>query len=217
MSEERSRAEERSVEERLGEIAQRVRVCTRCDLWRTRTHAVPGEGNPRAEVMFIGEAPGYHEDRQGRPFVGAAGQYLNELLQRAGLRREEVYITNVVKCRPPGNRDPLPDEIAACAPYLDEQLGVIRPRVIVTLGRYSMSRWFPNEKISRVHGQARRVGDYVVVPMYHPAAALHQPALKELVEKDFEKLGEIITQVRAEIATTADDQPEEKPQQMRLF
>lgn len=216
MSEERTDAQERSVEERLEEIAARVRACTRCDLWRTRTQAVPGEGNPRAEVMFIGEAPGYHEDRQGRPFVGAAGQFLNELLQRAGLRREEVYITNVVKCRPPGNRDPLPDEIAACAPYLEEQLAVIRPRIIVTLGRYSMSRWFPNEKISRIHGQGRRIGEYVVVPMYHPAAALHQPALKELVEKDFDRLGEILAQVRAE-AAASDEQPEEKPQQMRLF
>ncbi len=217
MREERSEVEQQRVEEQLERIAQRVRVCTRCDLWRTRTQAVPGEGNPRAEVMFIGEAPGYHEDQQGRPFVGAAGQYLNELLQRAGLRREEVYITNVVKCRPPGNRDPLPDELAACAPYLDEQLEVIRPRVIVTLGRYSMSRWFPTEKISRVHGQARRVGNYLVVPMYHPAAALHQPALKELVEKDFEKLGEIISQARAETAAMPDDAPQEKPQQMRLF
>ncbi len=217
MSEERATTP--NVEERLAEIAHRVRACTRCDLWRTRTQAVPGEGNPRAEVMFIGEAPGYHEDRQGRPFVGAAGQFLNELLGRAGLRREEVYITNVVKCRPPGNRDPLPDEIAACAPYLEEQLAAIQPRVIVTLGRYSMARWFPNEKISRIHGQARRIGPYVVVPMYHPAAALHQPALKELVEKDFEKLGEIITQVRAEAASAAaqTDERGEKPQQMRLF
>ncbi|MCX7623866.1 MAG: uracil-DNA glycosylase [Thermomicrobium sp.] len=212
MSEERTE----NAEERLAEIAARVRACTRCDLWRTRTQAVPGEGNPRAEVMFIGEAPGYHEDRQGRPFVGAAGQFLNELLARAGLRREEVYITNVVKCRPPGNRDPLPDEIAACAPYLEEQLAVIRPRVVVTLGRYSMARWFPNEKISRIHGQARRIGEYVVVPMYHPAAALHQPALKELVEKDFDKLREIVAQARAEAAAAA-DAPPEQPQQMRLF
>ncbi|MDW7982080.1 MAG: uracil-DNA glycosylase [Thermomicrobium sp.] len=217
MTEERSQARERSVEERLEEIARDVRACTRCDLWRTRTQAVPGEGNPQADVMVIGEAPGYHEDRQGRPFVGAAGQFLNELLGRAGLRREEVFITNVVKCRPPGNRDPLPDEIASCAPYLEAQLAAIRPRVIVTLGRYSMARWFPNEKISRVHGQARRVGEYVVVPMYHPAAALHQPALKELVEKDFDQLGEILRRVRAEARPPTDEAPEERPHQMRLF
>lgn len=204
-------------EERLEEIATQVRACTRCELWRTRTNAVPGEGNPCAEVMFVGEGPGYHEDRQGRPFVGAAGQYLNELLSRVGLRREEVYITNVVKCRPPGNRDPLPDEIAACAPYLEEQLAIIQPRIVVTLGRYSMARWFPNEKISRIHGQARRFGSLVVVPMYHPAAALHQPALKELVERDFEKLRSILAQVRAEQATQQSEEPEEKPQQMRLF
>lgn len=204
-------------EERLEEIATQVRACTRCELWRTRTNAVPGEGNPCAEVMFVGEGPGYHEDRQGRPFVGAAGQYLNELLIRVGLRREEVYITNVVKCRPPGNRDPLPDEIAACAPYLEEQLAIIQPRIVVTLGRYSMARWFPNEKISRIHGQARRFGSLVVVPMYHPAAALHQPALKELVERDFEKLRSILAQVRAEQGTQQSEEPEEKPQQMRLF
>lgn len=210
--------EQPSAAERLAEIAARIRVCTRCDLARTRTQAVPGEGNPQAEVMFIGEGPGYHEDRQGRPFVGPAGQFLIELLARAGLRRDEVFITNVVKCRPPGNRDPLPDEIAACAPYLEEQLAVIQPRVIVTLGRYSMARWFPNEKISRVHGQPRRIGPYVVVPMYHPAAALHQPALKELVEKDFDKLREILAQVRAEAAAAAaEEPPPEKPQQMRLF
>lgn len=203
--------------ERLEEIATQVRACTRCELWRTRTNAVPGEGNPCAEVMFVGEGPGYHEDRQGRPFVGAAGQYLNELLIRVGLRREEVYITNVVKCRPPGNRDPLPDEIAACAPYLEEQLAIIQPRIVVTLGRYSMARWFPNEKISRIHGQARRFGSLVVVPMYHPAAALHQPALKELVERDFEKLRSILAQVRAEQGTQQSEEPEEKPQQMRLF
>ncbi len=211
-------SQERSARELLENIAERVRHCTRCDLWRTRTQAVPGEGDPHAEVMFIGEAPGYHEDRQGRPFVGAAGQFLNELLGRAGLRREQVYITNVVKCRPPGNRDPLPDEIAACAPYLDEQIAVIRPRVIVTLGRYSMARWFPNEKISRIHGKPRRFGDVIVVPMYHPAAALHQPALKELVEKDFDALREILAQARAEAARPAEAQhSEEKAQQMRLF
>jgi len=199
----------------LADIAARVKVCTRCELARTRTHAVPGEGNPHAEVMFIGEAPGWNEDKQGRPFVGAAGQFLNELLERIGLRRSDVFITNIVKCRPPGNRDPLPDEIVACAPYLEEQIAAIRPKVIVTLGRYSMARWFPTEKISKIHGQPRRFGDYVVVPMYHPAAALHQPALKAAVEQDMMKLPQILEEVRK--AQQQEESAPAPPQQMRLF
>ncbi len=206
---------ERTPEEILEDVAARVRVCTRCELYRSRTHAVPGEGNARAEVMFVGEGPGWHEDRQGRPFVGPAGQFLNEMLEKIGLKREDVFITNVVKCRPPGNRDPLPDEIAACAPYLDEQIAAIQPRVIVTLGRYSMARWFPSEKISRIHGQPRRFGEYVVVPMYHPAAALHQPALKSLVEQDMAKLPAILEEARRRLAPEASE--ESKPEQMRLF
>jgi len=199
----------------LADIAARVKVCTRCELARTRTHAVPGEGNPHAEVMFIGEAPGWNEDKQGRPFVGAAGQFLNELLERIGLRRSDVFITNIVKCRPPGNRDPLPDEIVACAPYLEEQIAAIRPKVIVTLGRYSMARWFPTGKISKIHGQPRRFGDYVVVPMYHPAAALHQPALKAAVEQDMMKLPQILEEVRK--AQQQEESAPAPPQQMRLF
>jgi len=199
----------------LADVAARVKVCTRCELARTRTHAVPGEGNPHAEVMFIGEAPGWNEDKQGRPFVGAAGQFLNELLERIGLRRSDVFITNIVKCRPPGNRDPLPDEIVACAPYLEEQIAAIRPKVIVTLGRYSMARWFPTEKISKIHGQPRRFGDYVVVPMYHPAAALHQPALKAAVEQDMMKLPQILEEVRK--AQQQEESAPAPPQQMRLF
>jgi DNA polymerase len=206
---------ESTAEAVLADVAARVRVCTRCELARTRTHAVPGEGNPHAEVMFIGEAPGWNEDKQGRPFVGAAGQFLNELLERIGLRRSDVFITNIVKCRPPGNRDPLPDEIAACAPYLEEQIAAIRPKVIVTLGRYSMARWFPTEKISKIHGQPRRFGDYVVVPMYHPAAALHQPALKAAVEQDMMKLPQILEEVRK--AQQQEESAPTPPQQMRLF
>lgn len=207
--------QDRTPEEILEDVAARVRVCTRCELHRSRTRAVPGEGNPRAEVMFIGEGPGWHEDRQGRPFVGPAGQFLNEMLEKIGLKREDVFITNVVKCRPPGNRDPLPDEIAACAPYLDEQIAAISPRVIVTLGRFSMARWFPTEKISRIHGQPRRFGQYVVVPMYHPAAALHQPALRTIVEQDMAKLPGILEAARRDAAAQDADEP--KPEQMRLF
>lgn len=150
--------------------------------------------------MFIGEAPGFNEDRQGRPFVGAAGQFLEELLGLAGLRRADVFIGNVVKHRPPNNRDPEPDEIAACAGYLDRQIAAIDPRVIVTLGRYSMARWFPGEKISRIHGQPRVVGGRLIVPMMHPAAALHQPQNRPLIEADFRRLPEILAQAERELA-----------------
>lgn len=189
--------------ENLNTLASEVRRCALCPLSQTRTNAVPGEGPPNAEIMFIGEGPGFNEDKQGRPFVGAAGQFLNELLQIAGFRREDVYITNVVKCRPPGNRDPLPEEIQACARYLDRQIELINPRVIVTLGRFSMARWFPNEKISAVHGKARRAGGRIIVAMFHPAAALHQQSLRATVEEDFRRLKQIVAE--------AQRKPEEKP------
>jgi len=153
---------------------------------------VPGAGPVDAEVMFIGEGPGFHEDQQGLPFVGSSGQFLDELLANAGIDRESVYISNVVKCRPPGNRDPKPEEVAACKPYLDRQIELINPKVIVTLGRHSMARAFPNDKISRVHGQPRQVGEQVYFPMYHPAAALHQPSLRQTVEADFERLRKML-------------------------
>ena len=199
----------------LDEIAAQVRVCTRCELCRSRTNAVPGNGNPQAEIMFIGEAPGWHEDKQGLPFVGAAGQFLNEMLASIGLTRAEVFVTNIVKCRPPGNRDPLPDEIAACSQYLDAQIAAIQPKVIVTLGRFSMARWFPGERISRIHGQARRFGSFVVVPMYHPAAALHQASLRETVETDMARLPRIIEDARQ--SSAADEEAEPPIVQTRLF
>ncbi len=172
----------------MRELEAQVKACQLCRLAKTRTNAVPGEGNSRAEVMFIGEGPGYHEDRQGRPFVGAAGKFLEELLAIAGLDRRSVYITNVVKCRPPNNRDPMPDEIAVCDPYLERQIALINPRVIVTLGRYSMARFFPGEKISQVHGTARVAGGRMCVAMYHPAAGLHQGSLADIIRVDFRKL-----------------------------
>jgi DNA polymerase len=165
--------------------------------------------------MFIGAGPGFHEDQQGRPFVGAAGQFLDELLQSIGLKRNEVYITNVVKCRPPGNRDPQPEEIAACQPYLDRQIALINPKVIVTLGRYSMARVFPNEKISVIHGKPRKVGKIVYVPMFHPAAALHQPSLRKTVEEDFAKLPKILADLAQVAEATA--APEDEPKQLSLF
>ena len=196
----------------------RVRACQGCTLARTRTNAVPGEGPLNAELMFIGEAPGQNEDRQGRPFVGAAGSYLEELLGKINLKRTDVFITNVVKCRPPNNRDPLPDELAACSDYLERQIQVIIPKVIVTLGRYSMARFLPNAKISDVHGQAYKIKGRLVVPMFHPAAALHQPSLKISVERDFARLPELIAKVSdAEVVEVKPPEDKSEPTQLSLF
>jgi DNA polymerase len=185
----------------LTAIAKRVAACTACGLCKGRTNAVPGEGNPAAEIVFIGEGPGFYEDQQGRPFVGASGKFLDELLAGIGLDRKKVFIANVVKCRPPQNRDPQPDEIAACAEHLEAQLAAIQPKVVVTLGRHSMQRYFPGEAISRVHGQPRRKGDLIVVPMYHPAAALHQGSLRRVIEADFARLpGFLAKAIGTEIA-----------------
>jgi uracil-DNA glycosylase len=207
-----------SAEEELQTIATEVSTCTQCKLHAGRLKAVPGEGPANAELMFIGEGPGFHEDQQGRPFVGAAGKFLEELLAYAGYRREQVFIGNVVKCRPPGNRDPEPDELQACSDYLERQIAALNPRIIVTLGRYSMARFFPNAKISAMHGQARQIdlGDTprIVVAMFHPAAALHQQSLRATVVADFKKLPEIIARARAAAPLTADDEP---PQQMSMF
>jgi DNA polymerase len=180
----------------LKEVAQQVSVCQKCVLENTRNLSVPGEGNANAEVMLIGEGPGFHENEQGRPFVGAAGKLLDELLKKGGLSRPEVYITNVVKCRPPGNRDPETDELQACSAYLDRQIEAIHPLVILTLGRFSMARYFPTAKISSVHGQPLWIKGRLIVPLYHPAAALHQPALKPALESDFARLPKWLEQAR---------------------
>ena len=158
----------------LASLALAVESCTDCTLCETRTRSVPGEGPDRPNLLFIGEGPGHHEDQQGRPFVGPAGKLLEELLALIGLTRRDVYIANVVKCRPPGNRDPLPAEIQACRKYLDQQIRLLDPPVIVTLGRYSMARFMPGATISKVHGQPKQWGHRTIFPMYHPAAALHQ-------------------------------------------
>lgn len=206
----------KEAEQELAAIAAEVKVCPKCELARTRTHAVPGEGNPSARVMLIGEGPGWHEDQQGLPFVGNAGKFLNELLAHAGLKREDVFITNVVKCRPPGNRDPLPDEIAACAPYLERQITAINPDVVVTLGRFSMAKWFPGERISRIHGQPKLVEGRLIVPMYHPAAALHQAALRGSIEEDFAKLPSFLAEAE-EKREQAEKSDEPSPSQMKMF
>ena len=198
----------------LSELASEISVCAKCILSKSRTKAVPGEGPENAAIMFVGEGPGFHEDKQGRPFVGAAGQFLEELLAGIGMRREQVFIANVVKCRPPGNRDPLPEEIEACRPYLDRQIELINPRVVVTLGRYSMARWFPNAKISAIHGQTRKLEGRLIVPMFHPAAALHQPSLRRDVEADFKKLPEILAQFDQ---MEDSEPPPPDAQQLQLF
>lgn len=181
----------------LRQIARAVHDCTRCPLHQGRTRAVPGEGPANAAIMFIGEGPGFNEDKQGRPFVGAAGKFLEELLHGIGFKREDVFITNVVKCRPPNNRDPEPEELAACQDYLDRQVELIDPKVIVTLGRFSMYRYFPGASITKIHGQAQRVGNRLIVPMFHPAAALHQPKWRPLLIEDFQKLPQYIQEVAA--------------------
>ena len=196
----------------LEEISKLVNVCTNCPLSKNRTQAVPGEGSPTASIMFIGEAPGYHEDRLGRPFIGPAGQFLDQLLASAGLKREDVFIANMVKCRPPSNRDPLPAETAACSKYLDRQLELIKPKVIVTLGRYSLAKFFPRESISRVRGKARKQEGVTIYPMLHPAAALHRQDLKKVIEEDFKAIPAILKKTQA--SGKPDSPP---PKQLSMF
>ncbi|MDE2929563.1 MAG: uracil-DNA glycosylase [Chloroflexota bacterium] len=187
---------DQSPEQVLDTIGAEVRACTACRLHEKRTKAVPGEGAIKSGIMFIGEGPGFHEDQQGRPFVGQAGKLLEEMLAAVGLRREQVFITNVVKCRPPGNRDPQPDEIAACNAFLERQLTAIAPRIVVTLGRYSLARFFPGAKISAVHGEPKFADGRAYVPFYHPAAGLRTPAIKQMLFEDIQKLPEIAKQLK---------------------
>jgi DNA polymerase len=210
-----------SAEEILTQVAKEVSVCQKCALYHSRKKAVPGEGPANADIMLIGEGPGFHENEQGRPFVGAAGNFLNELLAEAGLKRPDVWIGNVVKCRPPNNRDPLPEELAACNEYLERQIAAINPKIIITLGRYSMGKFMPGAKISSVHGQMRRTGERHVIPMFHPAAALHQAALKPAILKDFSQLPKLLEQARLaqKYANPAQvvEEPKEEPKQLNLF
>ena len=201
------------MDETLEHIAADVRACRACDLYHSRSQAVPGQGPADARVIFIGEGPGFHEDQQGVPFVGAAGEFLEELLAMIGLKRREVFIANVIKCRPPGNRDPRPDEIEACSGFLDRQIAPIRPLVIVTLGRFSMARYFPHAKISHIHGQPRKIDGILYYPMYHPAAALHQPSLRPKVEEDMARIPDLM----ARIDEFPDTPPQEQVTQLHLF
>ncbi len=197
-------------------LIDRISNCTNCVLSAGRTQAVPGSGSLDADIMFVGEGPGYHEDRRGVPFVGQAGNLLNYMLSVINLSREDVYITNMVKCRPPNNRDPLPSELGACSSYLDEQLELINPKVIVTLGRFSFTKFFPGESISRARGKPREWGDYMVFPMYHPAAALHNPGLRPVLERDFSELPALIERV-IERQTGESERRESAAQQLSMF
>jgi len=210
--------------EALEKIAAQVRTCKLCDLWKGRTHAVPGAGNIHAEIMFIGEGPGFNEDKQGLPFVGQSGKYLETLLKLINLKREDVFITNVVKCRPPENRDPLPIEISTCVPtYLEPQVALIDPLMIVTLGRFSMARYFPNGKITQIHGQAKIEGGRAYYPLFHPAAVLRDPGKQSQMEADFRQIPDVLAKVRQQREAGKKPPPppaakdEAPPKQLSLF
>lgn len=213
----------------MAAIADQVRVCPLCDLAKTRTHAVPGAGSITSEILFIGEGPGQNEDRKGLPFIGRSGDYLEKLLALIGMTRNDVFITNVVKCRPPENRDPTNAEIAICRPYLDSQEALLDPLVIVTLGRFSMGRYFPGGKITQIHGAPKHDGRRSIYPLFHPAAVLRSASLEPTMEADFLRIPALVEEVRQRRAafpngfpaTIASDEPKEAPapppSQMNLF
>ena len=194
----------------LSELNKEIALCQQCEIAKYRNRVVPGEGAEAADIMFIGEAPGWHEDQQGRPFVGPAGKYLDELLATIGLNRAQVYIANVIKCRPQGNRDPLPMEIQNCRLWLERQIEIINPKMIVTLGRYSMAMFFPGKSISKIHGTVQKRDDMLYYAMYHPAAALHQGSLRQEIEADMLKIPTLLNQ--------SETIKEEKPsEQLTMF
>ena len=196
----------------LAELYEKIAACQDCEeLARTRNKVVPGAGAENAQIVFIGEAPGFHEDQQGFPFVGQAGKFLDHLLSSIGLKRSDVYICNVIKCRPPENRDPLPTEIGNCQKWLDQQIEMISPKMIVTLGRYSLAKYFPGETISKIHGKERKIDNVIYYPMYHPAAALHQQSLRQTIEADMLKIPSILAR------TEEAKEEESKPQQLSMF
>lgn len=207
----------------IAELYEAIRDCRRCDLGTTRTNLVLGAGDERAEIMFVGEAPGFHEDRQGIPFVGPAGQLLDQLLGSIGLARSQVYIANTLKCRPPENRDPLPQELSTCTPFLFKQIELIGPRIICTLGNHATKTLLATSTgITQLHGKLTRRGNLAYVPLFHPAAALHKPPLKSTLIEDFQRLREHLDaeRVRWREEEPAEDSvatPEEEPEQMGLF
>lgn len=195
----------------LSELCQQIALCQQCEIAKHRCQVVPGEGAENAEIMFIGEAPGWHEDQQGRPFVGPSGQFLDKMLASIGLQRQQVYIANVIKCRPASNRDPSPTEIHNCRPWLDRQIEIICPRMIVTLGRFSMAMFFPGKTISKIHGTAQQLDNIIYYAMYHPAAALHQQGLRQTIEADMLKIPSLL----AEAKNVQEDKP--PAQQLSMF
>jgi uracil-DNA glycosylase family 4 len=211
-------------QEALSQIAEEIKKCRRCPLGEKATQAVPGEGNSGAQVMFIGEAPGFWEDQKGIPFCGAAGKLLDKLLAQAGLKREEVFIANILKHRPPQNRDPQPEEIEACQFFLDRQIEVIKPKVVVSLGRFSLNKFAPGALISQIHGRPRLINfggeELVLVPMYHPAAALRNGKIMREEEEDFRRLGEFLKKMNGGKGSFSEDKAvvkqEEKEEQLRL-
>jgi len=199
---------------RLSDYYEQIKDCKRCRLSEGRTNLVFGEGNENAGLMFVGEAPGFNEDQQGRPFVGAAGKLLNELLSEIGLKREDVYIANIIKSRPPDNRDPLPDEIEACKPYLMEQIKIIKPKIIATLGAHAMRTMLgKNVSITQVHGQTFPDNGYIIIPIFHPAAALYRRKTLGDLKQDFQNLKDVLA--KSDKATL--DKQEKQPEQGSLF
>jgi len=199
----------------LTDLNKEIAACRKCEIAKYRTNIVPGEGAEKADIMFIGEAPGFHEDQQGRPFVGPAGQFLEELLASIKLTRNQVFIANVIKCRPPNNRDPLPIEISNCQPWLEQQIQLISPRIIVTLGRYSMAKYFPGKSVSKIHGTSYTLNGITYFAMYHPAAALHQGNLRSDIIKDMQKLPDLLAQLKQKDTHETRSQPE--PKQLNMF
>ena len=195
----------------LSELYKEIALCQQCEVAKYRTKVVPGEGVGDSDILFIGEAPGWHEDQQGRPFVGPAGKYLDDLLVSINLKREQVYIANVIKCRPTGNRDPLPVEIQNCRKWLERQIELIRPKMIITLGRYSMAMFFPGKSISKIHGTAQKRDNVIYYAMYHPAAALHQQSLRRTIEEDMFKIPSLLAQAKSMTET------KEQPKQLSMF
>lgn len=206
----------------LGEIAELISNCDRCDLHKTKTKDVPGVGNEKAEVMFIGEAPGKDEDLKGEPFVGAAGKFLTEMIEDLGWKREDVYIANVLKHRPPNNRDPQPNEVEACWPYLARQIEIISPKLVVFLGRHALQRFFPSLSISKVHGTAFKrewAGrEQVFLALFHPAAALYNGGMRDTLKEDFQKISVVLQKIEEQ---TIDEKQlatdKEMPKQEKLF
>jgi len=203
-------------DEEIQKLNEKIKVCKQCPLYKTATQAVPGEGGTRVEIMFIGEAPGYWEDQKGRPFVGEAGKLLDKSLTEIGLSRSEVFITNILKHRPPGNRDPQPSEIEACRDWLDNQIRIISPRIIVTLGRFSMNKFLPGAFISSVHGQSRwiEIGSkkYLILPFYHPAAALRSEGILRQFKSDFEKLRKLKDNINSQPEEFTKKEQKDNPQ-----